>query len=262
MRMQPVFGFIENHGLGAVDDIFGDLQTTVGRQAVHEDRVRRGARHHGLVDAVGREEYFSVLDVVIAHGDPGVGDDAVGATRGFAGIVRGRAYGIFSAVVLAVSLPGLLVLHTRLPPLLGGAAPIASAVFLALMLATGVHLVSLVRAELRPAWFRVLVSIPGQVFLAAGALAGPWLLLLLPLRAVGSWLEWYTSLVALSWFEATPLFVAGLSVVTSSRPAWRSMRTRVTCCTTPSMRPSCEKSRSISISSSRLNICMTVATGT
>ncbi len=51
-------------------------------------------------------------------------------------------------------------------------------------------------------------------------------------------------------------------MVKSSLPAWRAVSRLRISSSTRCVRPSCAKSTSISCSSSRLNICMAVATGT
>lgn len=145
-----------------------------------------------------------------------------GAT--FAGVplhalrARGRTYAIFSLVVLVIALPGAVVMQARIvawvTPSLGA---LAAAGFAYPMAATGMHLASLTRPRLRAWSFRVLVSIPGQAFLAAGALSGVWLLLLLPVRAVLAVLGFEGALAALRWLDPLPFAVAALSVLTSLR---------------------------------------------
>jgi predicted MPP superfamily phosphohydrolase len=132
--------------------------------------------------------------------------------------VRGRTYAIFGLVVLAVSLPGAVVMHGRLVGWL--APPFADAVaalFALHMAATGVHLAALVRPRLRSLPFRALVSIPGQAFLATGALSGVWLLFLLPLRALLAAAGFEAALALLRWLDLLPFAVAALSLLTSLR---------------------------------------------
>jgi predicted MPP superfamily phosphohydrolase len=130
--------------------------------------------------------------------------------------VRGRAYAIFGLVVLAIALPGALVMHTRLVALLPAAlAPVLHAAFAYAMAAACTHLVGLVQARLRPLAFRWLVSIPGMAFIATGALSGVWLLALLPLRAVCVLTGWTSVLHGLAWLDLVPFVVGVLSVVTS-----------------------------------------------
>ncbi len=132
---------------------------------------------------------------------------------------RGRQYAVFAAVVLAIALPGAVVLHLRLRELVGAAAaPWLDAAFSYSMAVTGLQLAALVRARLRHPVYRWLVGIPGQAFLAGGALGGVWLVALLPVRAVLWALGAETALAWLAWLDALPLAVAALSVVTSSRP--------------------------------------------
>ncbi len=142
--------------------------------------------------------------------------------------VRGRAYAIFGAVVLALSLPGALLMHHRLLGALPAAvAPVADALFAASLAAAGLHLAALVRARLRSRVFRWAVSIPGMAFLAAGVLSGLWLLLLLPLRALLAFLGLDAALAVLRWLDLVPFVLAGLSIVTSLRQVDEIVRVRL-----------------------------------
>jgi len=144
--------------------------------------------------------------------------------------VRGRVYAIFAAVVLAFSLPGALILQERLVALLPAASPVLDFAFTYGVAAAGVQLAHLVRARLRSHVFRLVISIPGQAFLAAGALSGVFLLALLPVRALigfvagGAAAPW---LAALAWLDLLPLTVAVLSVVTSLRLVPEVVRVRL-----------------------------------
>jgi predicted MPP superfamily phosphohydrolase len=142
--------------------------------------------------------------------------------------IRGRRYALFGLVVLAFSVPAALVLHTRLvetfPPEMVPALNIA---FGYAMAASGLHLASLVRARLRPRPARYAISIPGMTFLAAGALSGPWLLLLLPLRGGLHLAGAEQVLEALRWLDLVPLVVAALSLVTSLRLVEEVVRVRL-----------------------------------
>jgi predicted MPP superfamily phosphohydrolase len=142
--------------------------------------------------------------------------------------IRGRSYAVFAAVVLGIALPGLVISHVRIASL---ASPEAGSwlnvAFAYGMAATGLHLAHLVRARLRSAPFRLLVSIPGQTFLAAGALAGVWLLALLPVRALLLAFHADAALATLSWLDVVPFAVAGASILTSSRPSLERVRVRL-----------------------------------
>ena len=140
------------------------------------------------------------------------------AVPAYAWAVRGRPYGIFAFVILIIALPGALAVHARLsdwvPADLRPWIAVASAYGL---LAAAAHLTHLVRARLRPAVFRILVSIPGMVFIAVGALSGLWLLALLPVRGV-LWIAGAEgTLASLRWLDLVPVVVGALSVVTSLR---------------------------------------------
>lgn len=133
-------------------------------------------------------------------------------------IGRGREYGIWGIIILAVSLPGAVALHARLVAWLSpDAGMLVTGATVYGLCAGALHLAALVRARLRQPWFRWLVSIPGMAFVAAGFIAGPWLLLLWPLRAACAWLGWDGALAALRWLDLVPLVVVALSVGTSLR---------------------------------------------
>src|SRR5262245_61891454 len=136
----------------------------------------------------------------------------------YAWAVRGRVYATFGFIILAIALPGALVLHQRLAAWVSPEVrPWFDAVFVYGVVAGGAHLTHLVRARLRPALFRGLVSIPGMVFIAVGARSGLWLLALLPLRAV-LWLAgWNEGLAALRWLDLLPVALGIVSVGTSLR---------------------------------------------
>jgi hypothetical protein len=132
--------------------------------------------------------------------------------------VRGRAYAIFGLVILAVSLPGAVAMHARLLAWAPAGLRLALAgAFAYGMAAAGTHLAALVRARLRPALFRLLVSIPGMVFIAAGALSGVWLLVLLPVRALLEGFGWQHALAMLRGLDLVPFVIVAGSIVTSAR---------------------------------------------
>jgi predicted MPP superfamily phosphohydrolase len=129
--------------------------------------------------------------------------------------VRGGAYGAFGFVVLAVALPGAFALHGRLATLVPALAGWLDAGFAFGMAAACVHLMALVRARLRSRTFRWLVSRPGMAFIATGALAGLWLLALLPVRAALAAGGLDGAGEALRWLDVVPLVVGAASVFTS-----------------------------------------------
>jgi hypothetical protein len=143
----------------------------------------------------------------------------------YAWAVRGRGYATFGFVILAIALAGAVALHQRLttwaPP---DARPWIDVAFVYGAVAGGAHLAHLVRARLRSSLFRGLVSIPGMVFIAVGALSGLWLLALLPVRGV-LWLGgWTGGLAALRWLDLLPVAVGVVSVGTSLRTAEEIVR--------------------------------------
>ena len=134
----------------------------------------------------------------------------------YAALARGRFYAIFSAVLLTFALPAALILHARLRLVVPDAltTPIDLA-FAYSMAAAGVQFAHLVRARMRTSLFRWAVSVPGQTFIAAGMLAGPWLLVMLPFRLAFDAFGWTALLGAWTLVEALPLAVALASILTS-----------------------------------------------
>ncbi len=134
----------------------------------------------------------------------------------YAALARGRLYALFAAVLLTLSIPAAWILHARLGILFGDSTRLwLDAIFAWSMAAAGLQMGHLVRARLRGRAFRLLISVPGQTFVAAGLLALPWLLLLLPIRVLLSVFAGPDALLALTVVEALPLLVALLSVATS-----------------------------------------------
>jgi len=132
--------------------------------------------------------------------------------------IRGRVYAIFSGVVLALSLPGALLLHARLVTLCPmGFRAVLHAGFAWGFASAGLHLALLARARLRGRALRWVVSLPGLAFLATGALAGLWLLAMLPLRGLAAYFGWETALGVLAWLDVLPLVVGATSILTSLR---------------------------------------------
>jgi hypothetical protein len=142
--------------------------------------------------------------------------------------VRGRSYAVFAFVILAISLPGAVLMHGRLLAWLSPevAGP-ANAAFAYTMAAAGMHLLSLVRPRLRPRAFRWLVSVPGMAFVAAGSLSGLWLLALLPVRGVLALLGYEGALDGMRWLDLLPFAIALVSILTSYRLANEVVRVRI-----------------------------------
>jgi len=138
---------------------------------------------------------------------------------------RGRNYAIFAFATLALALPGALVAEARLSATLPEGARGALALLFALAtFASGWHLATLSRARLRSSPFRLLVSVPGQTFLAAGFMAGLWLLALAPLRGILGLAGAERFAGALGWLDLLPFALAVLSVATSMRPVEETVR--------------------------------------
>lgn len=141
---------------------------------------------------------------------------------------RGRRGALFAAIGLGVSLPPALVLHARLAAELPEAArPLLHAAFLGGLVASGAHLLSMGRARLRPRLVRYGVSLPGMAFLAMGALAGPWLLVLLPVRAALALAEAEGALAALAPLDWAPPLAVAAGVVSSLRLRRERVRIRL-----------------------------------
>lgn len=146
----------------------------------------------------------------------------------YAAFVRGRFYAVFSLVILSFSLPGALILHSRLRELVSPEITfLLDLLFAYSMAAAGIQFAHLVRARMRGEIFRWLISVPAQTFIAGGMLAGPWLLLLFPFRLAFGALDWRTTLSVLTFVEALPLVIATLSIVTSMTTRPETVRFRL-----------------------------------
>ncbi len=136
----------------------------------------------------------------------------------WAGLRRGRFYAIFSAIVLGLTSLGGGLVYLRMGDYVPAPAlPWLQLAFALGMLSTAAHYASLVNARMRGRAFRGLVSIPGQVFLAAGFMSTFWLLgLLIPrvlLWAFGA----NTALAWLAPLDLLPYAVAFVAAFTSPR---------------------------------------------
>jgi predicted MPP superfamily phosphohydrolase len=146
----------------------------------------------------------------------------------YAWIVRGRPYAMFALVILAFSMPGLVIGHARLVALAPASSqPWIDAGFCFAVATAGIHLTHLVRARLRGGLFRWGISVPGQTSIAAGFMLGIWLLALLPLRVVLTLAGADAVLDALRWLDVLPLLLAAISVQTSTRPVMEHVRVQL-----------------------------------
>ena len=142
--------------------------------------------------------------------------------------VRGRRYATFAFVILALSMPGAIIMHGRfLGWLWPAVVVVANAAFAYSMAAAGLHLASLVQPRLRTRAFRWLVSVPGMTFVAAGTLSGLWLLALLPVRGALALLGHEGVLESMRWLDFVPFAIAILSILTSSRMVEEVVRVRL-----------------------------------
>lgn len=136
---------------------------------------------------------------------------------------RGRQYATFGAVILGFSLPGAWVSIAHMADWLPEPWAVAAALaFVWGISATAVHFTFLARARLRTRFFRALVSVPGQAFVAASLISGPWQLLLWPTRAALESAGFEALSVASRWLDLLPYAAGVLSVATSTRrvPEW------------------------------------------
>jgi len=139
--------------------------------------------------------------------------------------LRGRVYATFAAVVLLLSLPAALIVEAWLtgvaPPVL---APWLAAAFAYSVAAAGIHLGSLTTPRLRGRPFRLLISVPGQIYVAAGMMCLPWLVIPLPFYGLCVLLGWQGGITVLGWLSAAPFGLGLLSIATSYRPTYELVR--------------------------------------
>ncbi len=224
-RAEEVGEFLVQHGIDGIQLVSGvrNLDAQDVAVALGADRLEVVDRGHAGIVPSGfdlREGPGVGLMKSMNSWDLALWAVALGTLVGvpaYARLVRGRQYSIFGLIILAVSLPGALALHARLDALLPALAPWVSALFLFGMLATAGHLTALVRPRLRATPFRLMVSIPGMAFVALGALAGVWLVALLPVRGVLALAGADGLAQTLRWLDLVPVVVVVLSVVTSMR---------------------------------------------
>ncbi|MFP8873940.1 MAG: metallophosphoesterase [Myxococcota bacterium] len=149
----------------------------------------------------------------------------------YAGIMRGRTFAIFSGVILLFSVSGIVISHARLGDWLATAAPALRPAldftFAYLMLAAAFQLSSLVKARLHGIPFRLLVTWPGQAFLAAGLLAAAWLLLLLPVRGILWALGMERALDVLRPLDLVPYILMVASLITTLKNRTEFVRFRL-----------------------------------
>ena len=82
--MQPIFRLIEDRRGRRVHHVVGHLDAAVGRQAVHEDRVRTGRPHQRRVHLKRLEDAGTGRGFLfLSHRCPHVGVHGVGAVDGF-----------------------------------------------------------------------------------------------------------------------------------------------------------------------------------
>lgn len=139
--------------------------------------------------------------------------------------MRGRLYATFSGVILLFALPGALIVQAWLNAVVPAwLAPWVAASFAFSVAAAGIHLGSLTVPRLRSRPFRALVSVPGQIYVAAGMMSGPWLLFLLPIYGLCWTFDWAPGAALLGWLSALPFALGWLSILTSYRPTYEVVR--------------------------------------
>src|SRR6516162_6456768 len=77
LRMQSVFGLVENHRMRTIHNLIGNFLAAMRRQAMHKNGVGLCARHQPAVDLITLKQIVAASAVAVAHGYPSVGDDAV-----------------------------------------------------------------------------------------------------------------------------------------------------------------------------------------
>lgn len=143
----------------------------------------------------------------------------------YAWVRRGRTFAIFSAVVMALSLCGALLVHARLPAWLGSPwLEVAQAAMAFGMAAAALHYGHLVRARMRGRAFRYAVSIPGQTFIASSFVATLWMALLALVRVPLWALDGDAALAALAPLDLVPYAVGLVAAFTSARPLTEIVR--------------------------------------
>jgi predicted MPP superfamily phosphohydrolase len=149
----------------------------------------------------------------------------------YAAVLGRRFYATFSGVILTFALPSALILHSRLRDMTSAEwTSLLDFIFCYSMAVVGIQFTHLVRARMRSSYFRWLVSVPAQTFVAGGMLATPWLLFLLPVRLLLGYLEffqWEVAQIGWTLLEALPLVVAGLSIITSMTARPETVRFRL-----------------------------------
>src|SRR5690606_19377330 len=83
LGVEAILGFVPDHRLRAVDNTGRHLVAAMGRQAMHEDSTRIRLGHQRIVDLEAPQLLVTVDRVGIAHRDPGIGNDTIGALHGF-----------------------------------------------------------------------------------------------------------------------------------------------------------------------------------
>ena len=91
LRMQAILGFVIDNRLGSIDHVIRDFLAAVCWQAVHEDRARIGSCQQFGIDTIGFQKRPPSRSVLVTHGNPGVGDDAIGTGDGVFGVM-GKLY--------------------------------------------------------------------------------------------------------------------------------------------------------------------------
>jgi hypothetical protein len=134
----------------------------------------------------------------------------------FAAKARGRTYALFALVLVTLSFPAGVLLATRLVELSGPRfGPLIGWAFVYGIVATGLHMASLVRARLRARWVRYAMSVPGMAMLALGALALPFLALLAPVRGALLLADANGALAALAYADWLPVIAIAHALATS-----------------------------------------------
>ena len=146
----------------------------------------------------------------------------------YAALQRGRFYAIFSIIILGFSSIGAWTVYARLGEWLPSSLlPIIQLLFIYGMISMSVHYLMLVHARLRGPFYRALVSLPGQIFLASSFMAAFWMALLLLIRFPLYLLGAHGTLTWLTPLDALPYLIGILAALTSARPQRETIGLRV-----------------------------------
>ena len=86
--MQAVFSLVPDDRLRAIDYIGRHLVPAIGWQAVHEHGLACRRLHQRGIDDIRLQQFLAACGIALAHGHPGIRDDAIDTRRRLARIGR------------------------------------------------------------------------------------------------------------------------------------------------------------------------------